>query len=64
MSPVGRGKAIAKPSGEVIIGREAEVELLLNSLLGTEPSIGYNPAPSVPPPGYTAESALLRSTGL
>jgi hypothetical protein len=41
MSPVRRGKALANRPGEAIIGREAELELLLNSLRGAEPAIWY-----------------------
>ncbi len=41
MSPVSRGKTIANRTSEIIVGREAEVELLLSSLRGAEPSIWY-----------------------
>lgn len=41
MSPVRRGKALANRVAEAIIGRDAEVQLLLNSLRSTEQSIWY-----------------------
>lgn len=41
MSSLRRGKVVANRPSEAIIGRDAEVELLLNSLRGTEPSIWY-----------------------
>jgi hypothetical protein len=41
MSPVRRDKVFANRPSEGIIGRKAEIELLLNSLRGTEQSIWY-----------------------
>jgi hypothetical protein len=41
MSPICRGKALANRPSEGIIGRKAELELLLNALRGTEQSIWY-----------------------
>jgi hypothetical protein len=41
MSPVLRDKALANRPSEGIVGRKAEIELLLNSLRGTEQSIWY-----------------------
>jgi hypothetical protein len=41
MSPVRRDKVFANRPSEEIIGRKAEIELLLNSLRGTEQSIWY-----------------------